>query len=209
MTSQATTETFHRETAAERRRLAALLRGIDPQDWGRPSLCDGWRVREVLAHQTMPFRYGLGRMVVGMVRARGRFDVFADRAARDDTARLADEELLSCLEANEGTRWNPPGGGAGGTLAHDVIHGLDMTEALGLPSPPPERIVLAIGDTASSRFSRQLRHFGVDLAGRRLVATDSPLVVGDGPDESELSTKDLLLVITARTALPPAAAPGR
>lgn len=190
------------ETTAERRRLAGLLRDLDPQDWDRPSLCEGWRIREVVAHMTMPFRYGLPSFLVGMVRARGNFDAFADRAARRDTTDLSDTDLLTCLEDNVDTRWSPPGGGASGALAHDVIHGLDITEALGLPSAPPKRIALAMGEPGSAQFARQLKHFGVALAGRRLVAIDSDVVVGDGAQRHEMPTKDLLLVITGRASLP-------
>jgi uncharacterized protein (TIGR03083 family) len=44
------------ETRAERERLAALLGGLSQEQWAAPSLCAGWRVREVAAHITMPFR---------------------------------------------------------------------------------------------------------------------------------------------------------
>ena len=61
------------------------------------------------------------------------------------------------------------GGGAAGALSHDVIHGLDVTEALGLPASPTDRIALAL----ASAGPRQLKYFGVDLKGRRLTATDA------------------------------------
>ncbi len=37
---------------AERKALAADLRGRSDEDWARPSLCNGWTVRDVLAHMT-------------------------------------------------------------------------------------------------------------------------------------------------------------
>lgn len=37
-------------TVAERRRLAALLTDLTPEQWGADSLCRGWRIREVVAH---------------------------------------------------------------------------------------------------------------------------------------------------------------
>jgi uncharacterized protein (TIGR03083 family) len=48
--------------AAERRSQVALYSSLSEEDWDRPSLCAGWRVREVLAHVTMPFRYSLARV---------------------------------------------------------------------------------------------------------------------------------------------------
>src|SRR5262249_34935059 len=37
--------------------LAALLESMPLAQWDTPSLCEGWRVREVVAHLTMPARY--------------------------------------------------------------------------------------------------------------------------------------------------------
>ena len=35
---------------AERFALRALLRQLDAEEWDHPSVCDGWRVRDVAAH---------------------------------------------------------------------------------------------------------------------------------------------------------------
>ena len=43
--------------AAERAELAEMLAGLPAPRWDEPTLCAGWRVREVVAHITMPFRY--------------------------------------------------------------------------------------------------------------------------------------------------------
>ena len=40
--------------AGERRDLAAVLAGLTPEQWDAPSLCTGWRVREVAAHLSLP-----------------------------------------------------------------------------------------------------------------------------------------------------------
>ena len=45
------------ETEAERERLATFFGDLSPEQWDTPSLCEGWRVREVIAHLTMPARY--------------------------------------------------------------------------------------------------------------------------------------------------------
>ena len=34
----------------QRRALVDLLEGLSEEEWGRPSLCDGWTVRQVAAH---------------------------------------------------------------------------------------------------------------------------------------------------------------
>jgi uncharacterized protein (TIGR03083 family) len=184
-----------RETAAERRRLADLYADLRPDQWSAPSLCAGWRVREVLAHVTMPYRHGTVRVLRGIAAARGDFNRFADRIAHEDTARHTDAELLGALRDNVEHPWRPPGGGQAGALSHDVIHGLDVTEALGLPRPPADRV----RDVLVGAGPRALAYFGADLTGVRLVATDTDLRLGDGPTVVELPATDLLLRVTGRS----------
>ncbi|MHC1563020.1 maleylpyruvate isomerase family mycothiol-dependent enzyme [Actinomycetospora sp. C-140] len=191
------TDPLARETAAERERLADLYAALDPDQWAAPSLCTGWRVREVLAHVTMPYRHSSWRVLRGIAAARGDFNRFADRIAHDDTARHADAELLAALRDNVAHPWRPPGGGQAGALSHDVIHGLDVTEALGLPRPPAERVRRVL----ASATPKMLAYFGADLAGTRLVATDTDLSVGEGPRTVELPAVDLLLRVTGRAPL--------
>lgn len=181
-------------TAAERRELAALLAGLEPAQWDEPSLCTGWRVREVVAHMTMPFRYSLRQFLGGMVRARGNFNRMADRSARRDAATLSSAELVAALRDNAEHPWKPPGGGAAGALGHDVIHGLDITVALGLDRWVPEdrlRVVLPDGP------SKAVRYFGVDLTGIQLRADDIDWTYGSG-EPLYGNAQDLLLVVCGR-----------
>ena len=187
-----------RETAAERARLADLYADLRPDQWSAPSLCAGWRTREVVAHVTLPYRHSSVRVLRGIAAARGRFDLFADRIAREDTARHSDAELLAALRDNVTNPWRPPGGGQAGALSHDVIHGLDVTEALGLPRPPADRVRSVIVGAGP----RALRYFGTDLTGLRLVATDTDLSLGEGPEVVELPAVDLLLRVSGRSANP-------
>ncbi|TDC50795.1 maleylpyruvate isomerase family mycothiol-dependent enzyme [Actinomadura sp. KC345] len=184
------------ETRAERERLAGLLGDLAPESWDAPSLCDGWRVREVVAHVTMPFRTRPIGVMAGLARAGFSFNRYADRDARSAAHALSEAELLDLLRRNIDHPWRPPGGGQAGALSHDVIHGLDITEPLGLPSPPAERLALVL----ASNTARQLKYFGVDLGGRKLTATDSDAVVGEGPAVA-MTSKEILLVVTGRRPL--------
>lgn len=82
------------ETSAERARLVGLLTDLDPTQWATPSLCAGWRIREVVAHMTMAYRLRGPRFFLGLARSGFRFNAFADRIAKDDTSRLTDALLL-------------------------------------------------------------------------------------------------------------------
>lgn len=185
------------QTYAERERLAALLADLTEQQWDTPSLCAGWRVREVVAHITMPFRTSAPRFVAGLVTARFSFNRYADSVARRDGARMTTDELLGTLRDNIRHPWQPPGGGPAAALSHDVIHGLDITEPLSLPPAPPERIATVL---AHSR-PRALAYFGVDLTGVELRATDAEFRLGTG-SVVELPVKDILLTVTGRRPVP-------
>lgn len=191
------TDELFAATVAERRRLVALLAEIAPDEWGRDSLCAGWRVREVVAHLTMAYRSSGWAVARGVLRARGSFSRFADHAAQRDTAAMSDQELLQSLADNVEHPWRPPGGGQAGALSHDVIHGLDCTEPLGLAGPPVATIRLVLDHAGP----RNLRFFGVDLTGYRIDATDTDWQLGDG-EPIHLTAKDALMVITGRMPLP-------
>ena len=180
--------------AAERTELADMLGGLSPEQWDAPSLCVGWRVREVMAHITMAFRYSLPQVIIGIVRAGGSFHRMADRAARRDAADLTSDELAQCLRANVHHAWKPPGGGYIGALSHDLIHGLDITVALGLDRrPSPERVDMVLG----SLNAKQVSYFGVDLNGVQLQANDLDWSYGEGEPLTGRA-QDLLLVVCGR-----------
>ncbi|MET9275712.1 maleylpyruvate isomerase family mycothiol-dependent enzyme [Kribbella sp. NPDC003557] len=190
--------------AAERSELVGVLAGLGEEDWDRPTLCDGWRVRELVAHITMPFRVSGPRFVAGMLRAGGNFNRYADRQARRDAVELTPAELVGCLRQNVDHAWKPPGGGYAGALAHDVTHGLDLTVALGIDRRVPEEQMRIIFDALKPR---QVKFFGVDLAGVQLRATDLAWSYGTGVPLTG-TAQDLLLVLSGRS-LPPNHLSGR
>lgn len=186
--------TVHPLAADERRAQVALYSALTDDEWDAPSLCAGWSVRDVLAHTTMPFRWSVPRMLLGVVRARGSFDRFADRAARDDAAALSPGELVACLAAHVENPWSPPGGGPLGALSHDVIHGLDVALALGRDEcASPERATAVL----TAMRPEHLRSFGTSIDGLRLVATDTGPVRGEG-DEVRGRAMHLLAAVCGR-----------
>lgn len=146
---------------------------------------------------TMAYRRSGPQIIYGLARSGFRFNTFADSAAKTDSAKLTDAELLASLQDNVRNPWQPPGGGQIGALSHDVIHGLDFTEPLGLPATPPERIQLVLEFAGE----KNLAHFGIDLTGRRLIADDIDLPLGVGPRETQMSAREMLLAITGRALL--------
>jgi uncharacterized protein (TIGR03083 family) len=185
--------------AAQRAELAEVLAGLPGPSWDEPTLCAGWRVREVVAHITMPFRYGRGRFALELAKSRGRFNEMADRLARSDAAAMSSADLTAAVRSNIGHPWQPPGGGPAGALSHDLIHGLDITVPLGLGRPVPEdRLRVVLPDSLTGRA---VRFFGVDLDGIELRARDMDWSLGSGALLAGTAA-DLLLVLCGRT-LPP------
>ena len=186
--------TVRAAVAAERRELADVLAALSPGQWEAPTLCAGWRVRELVAHITMPYRMSTAGFLWEMARSGGRFDRMADRVARREGSAMTPARLLAELRDNVDHPWSPPGGGAHGALSHDVIHGLDVTVGLGLDRrPPPERVALVL----AGMRPRNLSYFGTDLTGVRLEATDVDWSFGDGaPVEGR--AQDLLLAVCGR-----------
>jgi uncharacterized protein (TIGR03083 family) len=180
--------------AAERRSQVALYSSLSEEDWDRPSLCAGWRVREVLAHVTMPFRYSLPRVAWEIAKARGSFDRMADRRARIDARLLSSVQLWESLRDNVDHPWSPPGGGPLGALSHDVIHGLDVSTALGRDdAASPERV----GMVLAGLRPKQVAFFGVDLDGVELRADDLDWSYGSG-EPVHGQAQDLLLLLCGR-----------
>jgi uncharacterized protein (TIGR03083 family) len=190
--------------AGERAELAEVLAGLGEDEWDKATLCAGWRVRELVAHITLPYRLSVPRFLAGMVRAGGKFNRYADRQARQDAVDLTPAQLVECLRQNVNHPWKPPGDGYEGALSHDVIHGLDLTVALGIDRQVPAERLRIVFDAMRPRHAK---YFGVDLTGVQLQATDLSWTYGTGTPLTG-TAQDLLLVISGRS-LPPNHLSGR
>ena len=188
-------DTIRDMIAAQRTELAEVLAALPAPAWDEPTLCTGWRVREVVAHITMPFRYSGPRFMLELAKSRGRFNEMSDRVARRDAAGLSVAALTEAVRSNAGHPWKPPGGGWTGALAHDLIHGMDITVPLGLARPVPEdRLRLVLPDSLTAK---SVRFFGVDLDGIELRARDIDWTLGSGAPLTGTAA-GLLLVLCGR-----------
>jgi uncharacterized protein (TIGR03083 family) len=184
--------------AVELRALADLLDSSGDAQWDTPSLCAGWRVREVVAHMTMPARYPEDRFLAELRRYGSDFGRLSNEIASRD-AELPTSELVANLRSEVMRRWTPPGGGSHGALNHVVIHGLDVTVPLGVPRRTPDETIRIVLDdlTAGGVHER----FGTTIEGRTLQATDLDWSYGSGP-ALRGAAEDLALILCGRT-LPP------
>ena len=159
--------------------FSTYLHSLDDADWERPSLCEGWRVRDVVGHilygnemhlSTLPFRlakYGFSSdrsgQAYSIARAEGRapaelVQAFDDRDPWAGTCRVFPPRL---------------------TLLDRLVHHQDIRRALGHPRSIPEERVVAVLDatpTLGSVFRAKRRTKGL-----RFDATDVDWTWGDGP----------------------------
>ncbi len=184
--------------AAEYIALADLLEGSDASVWDAPSLCEGWRTREVVAHMTMPVRYSGPAFMAELEAAGGDFTRLSNTVAARDAA-LAVPSLLGDLRSEVLHAWQPPGGGPDGALTHCVIHSLDIIEAVPLERRVPDDRVSAVLGIIASPGAPNL--FGVDLSGVELQADDLDWRYGSGSPVTG-SAQALVLVVSGRR-LPP------
>lgn len=174
--------------------LADVLDSISDAEWDTPSLCEGWRVREVVAHMTMAARYPEAEFMAMLRDYDFDFTRLSDQIAHQD-AELPAADLVGNLRSAVMHYWTPPGGGYHGALNHVVIHGLDITAPLGVPRPGPKESIQIVLDDLTERGGHA--NFGVDIEGRTLQATNLEWSYGSGP-ELRGTAEDLALVICRR-----------
>jgi uncharacterized protein (TIGR03083 family) len=164
--------------AAEFASLAGLLAAATDAQWDTPSMCEGWRVREVVAHMTVPARHPEEELMTRFRRCGFDFTRLSNEMAAQDAGLPADQ-LVAGLRSDIMQRWTPPSGGYHRALTHVVIHGLDVTVPLGAPRSSPDETIRVILDdlTVGGGHAR----FGIVINSRRLQASDLDWSHGSGP----------------------------
>jgi uncharacterized protein (TIGR03083 family) len=194
---------------AERRlALAALLEPLTDAEWDTPSLCAGWRVRDVAAHVALaPQVPSVTAMIADGVRARGSFHrLNHDVSVRHATARTG-RALVAELRAHAASRRLPVVTNYRNILFDVLVHAQDIAIPLGRELATPRDAALAGVDrvwTMGWPFWARRR-----LRGIRLVASDVDWSAGAG-SELRGPIDALLLLLTGRAAaaLPRLTGPG-
>lgn len=161
------------QVAAERRELVGLLETLSPQQWEAPSLCAGWRVRDVVAHllyDAIP----LHRYVISQ--ARYRLDVNKLNNGLVDAERSTSPDQLlaryAAIERGTLSRYLPTV-----AIADLVVHQQDIRRPLSMPRTiDPERLRLVLDHPDPFAFTWR------NTRGLRFVATDLDWTHGTGPE---------------------------
>jgi uncharacterized protein (TIGR03083 family) len=160
----------------ERLRLAAMLDELAPAEWEQPSLCEGWRVRDVVAHVVLGPRMTISGILVDLTRARGDFH----RAALDAARRKAAEPtalLIAELRAAADSDRRVPFTSARDPLAGILVHEQDIAIPLrrGMPMPVSDAAIAASRMWQNPLYASRKR-----LRGLRAEATDVDWARGGG-----------------------------
>jgi uncharacterized protein (TIGR03083 family) len=190
------------EIRDERLRLVERLRPLAAEDWDLPSLCVGWRVRDVLAHLVTPFLVSRTTMAGRIIRHRG-ISAAMDATAKDLAERPA-SDLLTVLESNAGSTFRPPGLPTAAPLTDAIAHSADIRWSIGdahadWADPVRLRPVLEflVSPKARAGFVPKDRTRGL-----RLVATDQTWTHGDGAEVRGPSLALAMAVLGRPAAFP-------
>jgi uncharacterized protein (TIGR03083 family) len=159
--------------------LTGYLRDLAPDDWERPSLCEGWRVRDVVGH----ILYGNELRLWTLPWKLAKHGFSSDRSGKAYSIARAEGrspgQLVRDFEQRDpwaGTcRVFPPRL----TLLDRLVHHQDIRRALGHPREIPDDRIRACLDatpTLGSVFRAKRR-----TSGLRFEATDLDWSWGDGP----------------------------
>lgn len=177
-----------------RRRIADLLETLAPGEWDHPSLCEGWRVRDVAGHLSLVPVITTRQLLAAGPRA--RFDINrinADLGRRHGSA--PPSEIVSRIRQHADRRRTARLLDTRNSLFDLVVHSQDITVPLGQAfTVDPEDCRLGPERVWEMGFPFHARR---RLAGVTLRATDADWSVGSGP-EVRADALALLMVLTGR-----------
>lgn len=180
--------------------IAEFLRELPDEAWDHDTLCEGWRVRDVVSHMALGYTTPMLPMI-GKVAKHG-FNVprtsavesAAYGSAHSPAEILAVFETIPTQHVRKGiSKMIPVREG----LVDHVVHHQDIRRPLGMPRTIPEDRLVAALDAAPgiSGFVGAKKR----ATGLRLTATDVEWTHGDGP-EVRGTGEAILLTITGRRA---------
>lgn len=163
---------------AERASLLELIETLTPEQWAASSLCEGWTVRDVVAHH---FSYDMltpaqtaRRVIAGL-----RYPGGPNALGIEYLAEQSNDELIETVRRHLDPRGLVTAFGCRVALTDSMHHQQDIRRPLGLPRTiPAERIVPALNFSIWAPPIRGVVHG----RGVRLIADDLDWAFGRGPE---------------------------
>jgi uncharacterized protein (TIGR03083 family) len=182
--------------ADERRVIADMADGLDAEQLATNSLCEGWTVRDVVAHVTVPLTVTFREVAGASLRSAGNLNKAIGGLTSTRAAKPL-PELTALLRERAERHYTPPTLGPEAPLTDLLVHGLDMRRPLGLERQlPPEAVACALDFLVSKKGVRGFTKRGI-TKGLRFEADDLDWSWGDG-ETVTAESDDLLLALTGR-----------
>ena len=214
-TAPVTQQRIADELEAERESLTAYLESLPESAWDKPSLCEGWTIKELMAHAIGIASDVANRRLdgVGTPEANQRHvDERHGRTPRELLNEWAVEgkSLEDGIRALENEFWNAPYvdnftvGGALQRMVEDVwVHGQDIRIPLGDETTAGPALISTL-EVASRELSNRLPRLAPDVGSVTITAGRFSSTV-EGPGDLELTVAGdpvtLGLVSTGRIAI--------
>jgi uncharacterized protein (TIGR03083 family) len=187
---------------AERRSFADYLQTLTPADWEHESLCEGWRVKDVVAHVVAGAKSTPGSFLLALIGSGFNFDTVTAKGVQSEVDK-APSELVAELRsvADRKTRPGPA------LLGEVLVHTEDVRRSLGAASGQyPAAHLHTIADYYK-KAGPPLR-VKARIKGLTLESTDLDWSTGDGPTVSGPTTSLLLAMTGRRAGIADLAGPG-
>ncbi|MCU1600040.1 MAG: hypothetical protein JWO22_749 [Frankiales bacterium] len=180
---------------AERRALASDLGDLSAEQWRTPSLCQGWSVHDVLAHQVASATLTPPAFLAKFIAAGFNFGKFAQTAV-DKIGKDGPAATLAAYKLHETSTKSPPGP-KDTWLGETIVHAEDIRRPLGIAHDYPQDALVKVLDFFKG--SNTLIGSKDRVAGLTLKATDVEWTHGSGP-LVEGPAVSLLMAMTGRKA---------
>lgn len=188
-------EAYWSAVRTTRLRIVGLLESLSPAEWNAPSLCRGWRVRDVAGHLALIPTITTWDMLAVAPRAQfnpNRINTLL--AVRQGSGNP--DEIAAKIRRHAGERRTAKVLDTRNSLFDAIVHSQDIARPLGRDFPVPVeysreglRRVWAMGWPFNARRN---------LAGLTLRATDTGWTAGAGPEVAG-DALSLLLLLTGRS----------
>jgi uncharacterized protein (TIGR03083 family) len=183
--------TVHNERAA----LDADLRSLSATQWDTASLCQGWSVRDVLAHMTATAEMTPPKFFASMIGSGFKFEKMVQKKIEEQEQGTPADTLARFAASINSTK-HPPGP-TDSWLGETLVHAEDIRRPLGLQHDYPADAVSEVFDFY--RKSNLIIGGKKRAEGLTFKATDSDWSTGTGPEVAGPGVS-LMLAIAGRSA---------
>ena len=184
-------------TDTERSAFADLADSLTPAQWDQPSLCNGWKVRDVVSHVTDGSMQTLGKSMLILAKYGFRMNTMIEREAQKGGAHPTDE-LRKGLRTTVGVRKVMPPTKPAEVVMETIVHQQDVRRPLGIKRDYPADELKVSLDCAAT-MGNALVPGKKRIARLHLRATDVDWEHGEG-DEVAGPGEALLMAMAGRPA---------